>query len=50
MTTLLARNAAMLVTMDSDRREIPNGGIFVRNGVIEQVGLTGICQKALTWS
>jgi len=38
MTTLLARNASLLVTMDTHRREIPYGGIFARNGFIEQVG------------
>ncbi|MHC1784271.1 MAG: 8-oxoguanine deaminase [Anaerolineaceae bacterium] len=40
MTTLLVRNAAVLVTMDKTRREIPNGGLFIRNGLIEKVGLT----------
>ena len=40
MSTLLAKNAAMLVTMDAERREIPDGGIFVRDNVIEQVGPT----------
>ncbi len=38
MTTLLVRNAHMLVTMDDHRREIPGGGIFIRDGFIEQVG------------
>ncbi len=38
MTTLLAKNAEMLVTMDADRREIPNGGIFVEDGVITKIG------------
>jgi cytosine/adenosine deaminase-related metal-dependent hydrolase len=40
MPTLLARNADILVTMDDGRRELPNGGLFVRDGVIEQVGPT----------
>ncbi len=40
MTTLLIRHAAVLVTMDEKRREIPDAGIFVRNGWIEQVGPT----------
>jgi len=40
MTTLLLRHAAILVTMDDHRREIPDGGLFVRNGFIEQVGET----------
>jgi cytosine/adenosine deaminase-related metal-dependent hydrolase len=40
MTTLLVRNAAMLVTMDGARREIPDGGLFARDGIITQVGPT----------
>ncbi len=40
MPTLLVRNAAQLVTMDGDRREIAGGGLFVRDGFIEQVGRT----------
>jgi 8-oxoguanine deaminase len=38
MSTLLARNAEVLVTMDDDRREIADGGVFVRDGMVEQVG------------
>lgn len=38
MTTLLVRHAHILVTMDSHRREIPDGGLFIRDGFIEQVG------------
>lgn len=37
MTTLLIKNSHTLVTMDDDRREIPNGGLFIRENVIEQV-------------
>jgi cytosine/adenosine deaminase-related metal-dependent hydrolase len=40
MTTILLRNARLLVTMDEDRREIPEGGVFIRGNVIEQVGPT----------
>lgn len=40
MSTLLIKNASMLVTMDSQRREISGGGIFIREGVIEEVGIT----------
>jgi 8-oxoguanine deaminase len=40
MTTLLIKHATTLVTMDSQRREIPDGGFFVKDGIIEQVGLT----------
>jgi 8-oxoguanine deaminase len=38
MSTLLIRNADILVTMDDERRELPNAGLFVRDGIIEQVG------------
>ena len=38
MHTLLVRNAALLVTMDDQRRELPGGGLFVRDGFIEKVG------------
>ncbi|MFA9441218.1 8-oxoguanine deaminase [Uliginosibacterium sp. sgz301328] len=38
MTTLLLKNADILATMDASRREIPHGGVFIRDGVIEQVG------------
>jgi cytosine/adenosine deaminase-related metal-dependent hydrolase len=40
MTTLLVKNIHTLVTMDADRRELHNAAIFVRDQVIEQVGLT----------
>ena len=39
MTTLLIKNA-YIVTMDDHQREIPEGGLFIRDGIIEQVGLT----------
>jgi 8-oxoguanine deaminase len=38
MSTLLLKNAKLLVTMDDQRRKIPNGGIFVRGNVIKAVG------------
>jgi len=38
MTTLLAKNIQMLVTMDRNRRELTNGALFARDGVIEAVG------------
>ena len=38
MSTLLVRNADLLVTMDRDRREIPDGALLVRDNVIEAVG------------
>jgi cytosine/adenosine deaminase-related metal-dependent hydrolase len=40
MSTLLIKNAQLLVTMDDHRREIPEGGLFIRDGFIEQVGKT----------
>ena len=38
MTTILARNAEMLVTMDGERRELRNASLFARDGVIQQIG------------
>lgn len=40
MPTLLIKNAALLATFDDQRREIPDGGLLVRDGMIEQVGPT----------
>jgi len=40
LPTLVARNAHILVTMDDGRREIPDAGLFVRDGIVEQVGPT----------
>lgn len=37
MSSLLIRNAQVLVTMDNLRREIHGGGLFIRDGFIEQV-------------
>jgi len=38
MATLLIKNADILVTMDQHRRELKNGCLFVRDGVIETIG------------
>jgi cytosine/adenosine deaminase-related metal-dependent hydrolase len=38
MSTILIRKARLLVTMDDARREIADGGVFVRDGVIAAVG------------
>ncbi len=38
MTTTLIHHTKTIVTMDADRREIADGGILVRDNVIEQVG------------
>jgi 8-oxoguanine deaminase len=40
MSTILVKNATMLVTMDEQRQEIPDGALFIRDNVIEQVGKT----------
>jgi 8-oxoguanine deaminase len=40
MPTLLVKNAKALIIMDDTRRRIPNGGLYVENGVIRQVGPT----------
>ncbi len=40
MPTLLIRHATVLVTMDEQRREIADGGLFARDGFIQQVGPT----------
>ncbi len=45
MSTLLIRNSEILVTMDAERREISDGGMFVRNGVIEAVDTTANLPK-----
>jgi cytosine/adenosine deaminase-related metal-dependent hydrolase len=41
MSTLLVRNASLLATFDDDESEIVGGGLFIRDGFIEQVGPTG---------
>ena len=38
MSTLLLKNAALLITMDEKRSRIEQGGFFVRDNVIEIVG------------
>ncbi len=37
---MLIRHADLLVTMDDDRRRIPDGGVYVVDNVIDQVGPT----------
>ena len=44
MSTLLVKNA-LIVTMDDRSREIPEGGLFIRDGFIEQVGATNELPK-----
>ncbi len=38
MSTLLLRNATVVVTMDESRREIADGAVFIRDNVVEAVG------------
>ncbi len=38
MPTLLVKNAQILVTMDDHRHEIHDGGLFIKDGFIENVG------------
>ncbi len=40
MSTMLVKYADLLVAMDERHRRIPDGGLFVRDNVIEQVGPT----------
>jgi len=40
MTTLLIKNIHTLVTMDDVRREIKDGGLYIQDGFIQQVGKT----------
>jgi cytosine/adenosine deaminase-related metal-dependent hydrolase len=40
MSTLLARNADVLVTMDGQRRELKGAGLYAENGMITKVGPT----------
>jgi cytosine/adenosine deaminase-related metal-dependent hydrolase len=41
MSTLLVRNADVLVTMDSARRELRRAGLYAVDGFVRQVGVTG---------
>jgi 8-oxoguanine deaminase len=40
MTTVLLRNASLVLTMDEKRREIEDGGVLIKDNVIEAVGPT----------
>jgi len=46
MSTLLVRNAKLLITMDDQRRTIPDGALFVRDNIIVQVGKTSALASA----
>jgi cytosine/adenosine deaminase-related metal-dependent hydrolase len=51
MGTLLIRNAALMATMDDDRREIEDGAVFVKDNAIVSVGrsadLPGIADEVI---
>jgi len=38
MSTLLLNHADVVITMDTTRREIKDGAVWIRDGVIEAVG------------
>jgi 8-oxoguanine deaminase len=40
MSSLLIKHTTTLVTMDDHRREIPDGGLFIQDGFVQQVGPT----------
>jgi len=40
MSTLLLKHSGLLITLDDQRRRLADGGLFVRDGFIEQVGPT----------
>ncbi len=40
MSSLLLKNATLLITMDEERREIRDGAVLVKGNVIEAVGLS----------
>lgn len=46
MSTLLVRNAAVLVTMDDQRRELRDAGFLARDGLIEQIGVSNELPQA----
>jgi 8-oxoguanine deaminase len=54
MSTLLVRNAELLVTMDDGRRELKDAGLYAEDGIIKQVGpskeLPGNADKVLDLS
>ncbi len=40
MATLLAKNADVVITMDGQRRELRDAGLFARDGFVERIGPT----------
>ena len=49
MSTLLLKNATLLVTMDDARRRIPGGGLYVVDNVIRQLGPTPALPPVADW-
>jgi cytosine/adenosine deaminase-related metal-dependent hydrolase len=43
--TMLVKNATVVVTMDAGRREISDGGLYIEDGIIKQVGPTSSLPK-----
>jgi cytosine/adenosine deaminase-related metal-dependent hydrolase len=41
MPTLLVKNTDVLVSLDSQRRELKGAGLYAENGFIKQIGATG---------
>ena len=46
MSTPLVKKARLLVTMDGARREIENGGLFIENGFVKNVGISDTLPKS----
>lgn len=40
MSSLVVKNAHLLATMNSDQQEISNGGLYIEDGFIKQVGIS----------
>ncbi len=48
LTTLLLHHAEMLITMDSQRREIKDGALIIQDGVITAVGTSDEMESLIT--
>ena len=44
--SMLVKNATVMVTMDAGRREINDGGLYIEDGIIKQVGPTNTLPKS----
>lgn len=45
MSAHLHKNSTILVSIDDQRREIPDGGLFIRDWCVDQGGETGDLHK-----